>query len=690
MIIIAMALTKPSVAYSELYGQADLSYQKDDTTTGGSSVSKSTFTQGYTIGGTKILTNTISIRGDVRYTISDVDGDRKESAYPTVSLDYSPPSLYNFSFGYTVTEVQPTDGVRLRTSNLNASFSIPSDDWPSLILHFNQATTHDFEDPHKIDNVSTRYGLNTGYGFVFREIDTSLHYAFTHQLTEDNVGQTKGETPTHNVTADFARTFLDKMIKTRLSVGYSLSTVTNTSLGAETRFEQSASGLTGLFSINATPTVGGLPDNAGLADKNYQMPVTGIDLKNAYNNIGFKLPFAQKIHRIDLYIEKDELGISSFNFNWDVYTSADGTSWTKISINPVRYVPSNPSLVPRFEFTFSEIESKYFKVVNNSPYPGPPINVTEIDAQVYLLGKPAQTLSYDMTRDFLGLNITSDPTPGLSIGYNFNYDHSRQSLNNSDTRSINNGLNLNYVFFPKYLTFSSSYSKMNSKGSQEVTGLASTSTENETDSYTLSFNSTPLPTLSANLSYTYFENSINGAKTSKNNTVGTNVSMNLYRGIDVGAGASLGQTEDFNTGSRTDTLGRYTNINLRPRSDLNLALNSSDSTSETDINGDKTTSTGKTLNAIVSYTPTRRIYLSANFSMEPVSSQDYAISWLPTRTIQTNARYGISQDFTSSGASLSWTPLTRLSMLVGYNQSKSEGAASTSVESVFARASIRF
>lgn len=700
LIIIGIFLIRPSIAHTELYGQADLSYQKDDTTTGGNTVSKSTFTQGYTIGGTKLLTDAISIRGDVRYTISDADGVRKESAFPTITLDYSPPSIYNFSFGYTRTEVAPTDGVRLSTSNLNTSFSIPSESWPSLSLHFNRSTTQDYEEPHKIDNINDRYALNTDYSFIFREVDTNLNYSFTHMVTEDNAGEMKGETPTHIVTADFTRTFLDRIINTHLSIGYSLSTVTSTSLAAESRFEQSISGARGLFLIDFTPADGLLPEESGLTDKSMQTEVQGvgsnfIDLRDASNNIGIQLPFPQSVHRIDLYIKTAAQNITPTVFGWKVFTSVDGITWTEVTTNPVSYVPSNPSLVPRFEFTFpgvtGEITSQYFKVVNiSSPGGIDPINVTEIDAQIYLLDEPKQSQGYDMTRDFLGFNLTSIPTPRLSIGYNFNYDHSRQSLFNSDTRSINNELNLNYIVFDQYLTLSSTYSKASSNSSLEAPGLASVSTENETDNYTLSLNSDPLPTLSANLSYSFLENKINGAKTSKNNTIGSNVSMNLYRGIDLRAGVSAGATEDFNTGSKTDTISRDANINLQPRSDLNLALNHSDSTSETDINGNKTTSTGKTLNAIASYTPTRRLYLSANFSLEPTTSQDYAATWLPTRTIQTNLRYGLSQDYTNSGASVSWTPLTRLNMLLGYNQSKSEGAAKTTVESVFARASLRF
>ena len=701
LIIIGIFLIRPSIAHAELYGQADLSYQKYDTNTSDNSESKSTFTQGYTIGGAKILTNAISIRGDVRYTIiDDVDSERKENAFPTVTFDYSPPSLYNFSFGYTRTEVAPSDGVRLSTSNLNASFSIPTETGPSLSLHFNRSATQDYEEIHKIDNVNSRYGLNTGYGFMFREVGTNLNYSFTHQVTEDNAGETKGETPTHIVTADLTGAFLDKIINTHLSVGYSLSTVTATSLGAESRFEQSVSGLRGLFSNDATPADGLLSERIELTDKSTQTPVSGvgsnfIDLKDASNNIGFQLPFAQSVHRIDLYIKTAALSISAAVYGWKVYTSDDGIAWTEVAINPASYVPSNRSLVPRFEFTFpgvnGEITSQYFKVVNLSPSAGTDsVNVTEIDAQVYLLSKPEQTLSYDLTRDFMGFNVTSAPCPGLSLGYNFNYDHSRQSLYNSDSRSINNGLNLNYIILDQYLTFSSSYSKANNKSSQEITGLTSAASESGTDSYTLSFSSNPLPTLRANLSYSFFENMINGAKTAKNNTIGSNVSVNLYRGIDAGAGVSVGATEEFNKGSKTDTVGRYVNINLQPRSDLNIALNGTDSTSETDLNGNKTTSTGKTLNASASYAPTRRLYLSANFFLEPTTSQDYAVTWLPTRTIQTSVRYGISQDYIQTGASFSWAPLARLNMLLGYNQSKSEGTTKSTAESVFAKASLRF
>lgn len=693
--VIAASFLSASTASADLYGQVNLSYQETTTALDGqASQERSVFTQGYTIGGGMMLTSTISISGDVRHTVSDTDGEKTDSTYPQVTLNYSPPSMSNFSFGYTRTEVAPSDGIRMFTSNLSSAYSLPMEDRSSLSLSFNRSTSQDYETPRQIDTVSTRFGLSTGYGLTLFEAATRLNYSFTHYTNEDDVAQEKRETPTHIVTADATRGFWEDKVRANLNVGYSYSETKTTSLGGPSRFEEALTASGGLFSVNVLPATGLLSSTQGLIDGNKVTAVqdlssADIDLRSTYNNMGIELPFAQGVHEIDLYIKTTDSNIASYvsSFGWQLYTSNDGLTWAE---HPSTF--SYDPFLARFRFVFGEVTFRYFKVVNHSsPTAISAINVTEIEAIGFRLETAEQTSEDDLTRDFGGFNLSVSPISGLDVGYSLNYDHSAQSRNDTDSTSLRHGLNMTMIVLPQYLTVNAMYATARSESSHQTTGQATTSYETETDNYMLAFTSNPLPTVNGNLSYSHIDNMTDGDKTSKSDSIETSVSLKLYRGVDVVVGISMSETKDLQSDAKTDTLNRYTTLNLLPLSDLNIVVNASYSTSDTEsAGGGGSTSSGKTLNVSASYTPTRRLYLSAAISLEPATSQNYAVTWMPSRTIQTSVNHGISDDFTTTGASINWTPLTNLTLFTGYNVSESKGAASSEVESLFARATMRF
>ena len=684
-VIALISLVRPNAVFA-IDARADMSYQKTTTSSGGKTTESSSYNESYTFGLSHAPTSTIMILADVRFSRFIVNGKETSDTFPTFFLNYTPPvvDLYYLSLSYTRNETVPPGGDPISISNMNASFTLPGDRWPSVSLFYNQATNNDYRDPHTLDTVSINKGFNTAYGFSFLETTTNLNYSFSDPIVIDRVGKTRNETQLHLVSAGLVRSFWDKKINTNANMGYSQSETTTKSLGAPQQFEEKRAASDGLFALDSTPTVDPLASTPALIDNNTTSSA-GIDLNGLDRNIGIKLTTSQSVFKIHLYINTTDPNIATYvssnNFGWQLYTSSDGTNWTSIGVTT-----SHDSANQRIVFTFSsETSSLYFKVVNTLfPAGALPINVTEIEARGHITSTPTDIFNSTTTRDFGGFGLSFSPLTRLNMSYNLTYDHSTQDSNDTDTTNIGQGVGLNSVVVPQYLNLSASYSTSNAS-SKSTTG----STETGADSYSLSISSSPLPTLNASLNYGYSEALTGGETFSKSDSISGNLFMNLYKGVDLGLGSSISESEDLKANSNTNSINYYGNLNLVPWRSMTIIVNGGTSDSATETAGKETGSSSQSLNTVISYTPTRNIYLSTSIGIEPISSQTYNITWLPSRNIQTSARYGISGDVINRGADISWTPVSRLSLRVGYSGTKTDNVTNDHTDSVFASASLR-
>lgn len=693
IVMLALGFLRPSSASADMYGQADVNYQKTTTTSNSRSTETASLVNSYTLGVNKAITNTINISADARITDTDIDGKKSQTMYPTVTLSYSPPSMYYFNFSYTRTDVSPSEGDRLSTTNLNTAFSLPLERYPSLNVFMNRTTNQDYFDPHKVDRVTVGYGFNSSYSLTLLETDAGFNYSFNNQTTDDKVGKIKTEVPTHSATMNLSRPFLGRKLRAGVNAGYNWSEYTTTSLGAPTRFEQALPRNTGLFATNGAPTanVPPLASTPALIDNNTAVSA-GIDLSaTAYRNVGFSLAAAQSVHKINLYVTTADpsIGAYSNSFGFQLYTSSDGTSWT-LAVTPT---VSYDSVFSRFVLSFSEVTAPYFKVVNTVfPIGAMAINVTEIEGMGYITSTPVLVTKSSMARQFAGLSLNYAPVERVNASYNLNYDRSSQELNDTESSTMTQAVNMNVTAVPQYLTVNGGYANTSSSSMQTNTqNSTQTSTASGTDTYSLSLSSTPLPTLNANMNFGHFVNSVNGAATSSTNNYGTAMFMNLYRGIDVGVGSSMSATENKISNSTTDSTNHYLNLNLTPWKPVRLLLSTSMADSSTESAGQSTSTSSRSTTTTASYTPTRKIYLSATMSIEPVQSNSFVLTWVPSTAIQGNIRYGFGQDSTNMGATLNWTLLARLSVIAGYSRVETSSSASDNqTSSFYARASLRF
>ncbi|MBI5235716.1 MAG: hypothetical protein HY886_05655 [Deltaproteobacteria bacterium] len=688
IILLALCLLLPSGAGADMYGQADVNYQKTTTTSNSRSTETASLVNSYTLGVNKAITNTINISADARITDTDIDGKKSQTMYPMVTLSYSPPTMYYFNFSYTRTDVSPSESDRLSTTNLNTAFSLPLERYPSLNVFMNRSANQDYLDPHKVDRSTVSYGFNSSYSLTLLDTDAGFNYSFNNQTTNDKVGQIMTEVPTHSATMNLSRPFLDRKLRAGVNAGYNWSEFTTTSLGVPTRFEQALARNAGLFADDATPLVGALASTPALIDNNTAVSA-GIDISATANrNVGFGFVAAQSVHKINLYVTTADPSIGTYAglFGFQLYTSSDGTTWT---LGPALQVGYD-SVFSRFVMSFSEVSATYFKVVNTAfPTGAMAINVTEIEGLGYISSTPTLVTKYSVSRRFAGFSLNYAPVERVTASYNLNYDHSAQELNDASSSTMTQALNLNITALPRYLTITGGYANTSSSATQ-TTGTQ-TNSESGTDTYTLSLAATPLPTLNASMNFGHFVNSVNGAASSSTNNYGTAMFMNLYRGIDVGVGSSMSATENMASNSTTDTTNHYLNLNLTPWKTMKVLVSTSMADSSTESGGQSTSTSSRSTTASASYTPTRKIYLSATMSIAPVQSNSFVLTWVPSTALQGNVRYGFGQDSTNMGATLSWTPLTRFSVIAGYNRTETSSSGSNNQSSSFyARASLRF
>lgn len=693
----------PGIGIAGFSAGVDASYYKTTSTTAGKTIESTSSNQGYSLNLTHALTSTINISGDVRWSITEKNGQQREDMYPLFYLSYTPPSMYYFSFSFNRSEVLPPGGDRIATSNMNIVFSIPLEKWPSISFTYNRITTQDFLDVHKANSVSTDKALNLSYGFSFLEVSTNLNYSYSNPISEDKVSNTKAETQNHNVSVGLGRPFLDKKIQTSANFGYGETTRIDESLGAPTRFEEKLTADDGLYadpstvpyscpslppytpcSLNSTPAL--------INNDLFSSAVSG-DLNTTQSmNIGLRFAVAQTVHKIHLYIATSAtITSTSPNFGWQLYTSNNEIDWTQ----------SGGILTPSYEavtyqrliFTFSEVSAKYFKIVNQSNgATGNNIFVTEIEAFSYKNVVPTLTLTTKTKRDFGGINISFTPNDRLNTSYSVNYNHDTNDSNDYESIGVNQSVNVNLIIIPQYLICATGYTTTNSRVTQKASATAATYTETESgiDNYTVSLSSTPLATLGLNLNYGYSEALTGGETYSTSDSLNGSIFMRLYKGINLNLASSMSKSEDIKSASKSSSLNYYGNLELTPWRVLALTISRTTSITSTETAGvEASPTTSDSLSTAFTFSPTRKIYISGTYNIEPTSSQSYSVSWLFVRNIQVALNFGLSGETTSMGANISWSPTARLALHFGYNAIRTDNITKDKSDAVFASMSLR-
>lgn len=696
IILIFISFTLTGISDAKLSGRASISQSERKTVTDGVTTKNTTVSEIYSLGFSKELTTVIRVGGDARISINTINGEKTERIFPQITLNLNPPQLYDLSFSFNRTDSDPSHGDRRTTSNMNTRFFLPTIDWPSLAISYNRSTSTDFLDPHKNNNVNDSLNLSSNYDFNVKGSDVRLNYSFTHSIQEDKVTIAKTESLSHIVNADVSRSFMERKMNVTANASVNINEHKQESL-FPTRFETVIAPSQGLFSIDDTPGTDLLTNSQELIDGNLDKEISDplIDLNGPDRNIGLSFSVVNEVKEIHLYIKRGEYpelsdNVNSRKYKFQVYSSNNnGSDWIATTLTAVTYNPT----FPRIELVLSDsgIRSKFFKVVNTaSPASTVTINVTEIKAVGFLLKDATTGTSSDTMTKSVGFIVSYNPMEKLAMNYRLNLEQREESRNTSTVNTINQGLSAVYTFVPKYLSLSASYSGSSTSTNQKSKTVESKLSDSGSNNYSLSFLSTPLPTLSATLGFNLSDSTLDGVTQSTSEGLSTNVRMDLYEGVNLLLTNAISTTKRPSTSAKSKSINSRASINLEPWQRFTIVLNTSYITSETENQNITTSSNRKTIGGSASYSMTRRLYFSYSTVIEPSSSQTLSATWLPTDTIQTDVRYGISGSSNTFGTNLRWNPFARFNLSVSYNSTEFDGPDGDKTESIFGRASLSF
>jgi hypothetical protein len=666
--------------FADISGNANVSYFQTESTIAGEKTSTWNLNQNYTLNLRKQLTRTISFFGNLNYTITETkEGDRNKNLFPQFILNFTPPQLYNLDFSFNRNQTLPSEGVGITTSVTTASFDLPQSRWPALSITFNRTTTEDDADPRRVDTVSNAIGFKTNYGFNLLETESEVSYSFRGSLQEDAINEIDTEDLEHFLGVNFSRKFWDDKILVNGDLAYIFTETTRESTGAPQRFETVFPPNEGLFSVGAAP----LTTNAALIDRNLTSSA-GIDIDDPAfqgSNIVVRYNSDQALFKINLYVNTTQTKavIDTLNLGWQLSTSNDGITFSAPQ-------PISPTYeeVPfkRFVFTFSERSARFFRLVNTlSQNIGLPIEVAEMEPVGFVLATPTQRLTQERSRSFGGFGLSYTPTENLKASYNVSFSNTSDELSDRETTTITQNANLGYTVIPQYLLVSTGFITT----SVESTGAPT----NRDYSYSLGLSSRPLLTLRTSAGVRRTEASEGGDTTSRSDSLVADVSMRLYRGLDLSLRSNLVESKDFVNDSDTSSILFSGTLRLKPWKPLTITTNGSTTRSVTDQQGVETTTTTNSLTTNISWNATRKIFVSGRLTLLPDISHSYALTWLPTRSFQTSGRVGFSEDTKNYGININWRVLRRFSTSFGYNTTMND-KTDTEIDTLFARGSVSF
>jgi hypothetical protein len=515
-------------------------------------------------------------------------------------------------------------------------------DFPSLEMRFEKTNT--FDDERVFEDITRdRLSLTAGYTYV-KGLD--LRYVGTYREENDRLNNLEIEEFIHDGRGSYSRRFLYDRIT--MYTDYHITrreTETSTVAGGEVSFQLFP--FAGLSAIDDTPTEGALNPNPALIDGNLTAS-SGINIglpppggETRPRNMGLDFLNETEVNILSVWVDRELPSEISNSFSWDIYTSPDNQNWS--FLQTVAPAPFGP-FVTRFELRFSNVVTRYIKVVTGPLAPAvpgaqsfPDIFVTEIQAFVR---RPAEEVRGKSTRtsQVYDLNVRARLLNTPSLHYDFSYFFNRVDPPSLESSTFSNGFSLSHRFSRFF------------SGTARVVREDIDEEREDTVTYRLSGSITavPLETLTHSIVYSGSFEEIDEESVDRNSVFLYN-RAELYKGIDVNLSGGLSFEEGV-TGRRTqDTTFNFI-ATLVPHTSLTVTVNYSGTWTELSGGGSPKSSTSeKTGDVSVSWTPLRTLFLSASLGIldeddRTRTTQNYGLNWspFPDGTLQFSLDYNES------------------------------------------------
>ncbi|MEJ2314181.1 MAG: hypothetical protein P8Y85_05275 [Nitrospirota bacterium] len=701
-VIVFPLLVSSAFAYS---GRANLTYSRGESFEEGEKISTSDrLSQNYFLGLSRVLTPMLSYRFSLSASLFDQTTESEGLTRNifrrsgTAGLDFTLDNPYfRLTSGYVRRENWNTarlvDESRTSRDFYYARLDVVTRDFPTLYLEYDRSTTFDHLPVAKTDTTSTKYSASSSYHYKtealsalytlsYTRTETDTPLALVRQFVEDSYAGA------YNVRYD--EDFWDRSIDLAVAYRGNLGRTESTSTVGET----------GLVLFKRIPRVGlhardvfvrdvrELQEEPDLTNLDYETPINTINIgTEEFHNIGIELDISEEnktVDRIFVYvfvpvgtILKDPPALA----DWSAFSSETnppepiGTDWDPVNVQEVILHPpsevtdinpdvDNPSIyLYEIVFTSPQQGVRFYKVINEVPVSQTGLQdvfVTEIEAQ----GEELVTAGESTTvNDFfaqgidlrLGLNrwkkvkivlhyniyrSDSNPTSFLNpVTGIFKNLFSKDLGVEEDTR-----VTVRRSFGPaviwRTLDMLTTTFRINRSEFFDSDGL----TDTAANTYLVSFDATPLPTLDAHLSAIRTDSFSFGTKRSTNHSLLMTLGTKLYSEVRMTTDVGYIDSKNHETGGRANSEFIRGTIDARITEALITHATFGLEWASTEKDSEKDSSSARNGTVIVTYRPARLINFSGNFRIrdtddDTTTTEGVSVSWQPWPVIRILGSY---------------------------------------------------
>jgi len=660
-------------------GSASINWKSETTRDADQKETTNTLNQNYSVRLAKDLTSQIRFRSDVGAGIQKDDAERTTDLTPRFGLDISNP-YFTASGEYQINEQgldilgASTDEPRLTDEKWTLNLTSGIEKYPKLRLFYEQERDYDHLAVREQDDRSRIYRLTADYGYRW------FHFLVEHSKDVDDdlvIGSTQTSV-TNDGTVDFNKTFWGGRIKTFGSYRFSDEETDREARGSDVQFQEKvpADSLTAgawyYEALQTDPAKAPVDWNSdpGLVDSiTNSRTGEGLDLANITQalNVFIKLRTTETIRKLYLWTELPSTTVNDTMYAWDVYATNDpdqAGSWTPVAASVVYNDDEH-----RFEFDFSAVTARYFRVVNTARDTLLSLFITEIEAYKIITQAAGTTSSSSVQRQEVDASIDIQPLDWLNMRYAFSQDQTTTDPDDDTTRQTSHDFNLRADRdLHKYLT---GWVQYHTNWSYETEGE-----RHSTDTYSLFLGTRSIQMVSSSLSTVHSINRVGSDTRSTTTSSVLHVTANLREGVDLGVDGNVSFTDNKVDDSRTSSRGVNTDLdveltrNLRVNAQYDMTWSDSE-----DSGGVETSDWTTSARSDVFYRPFRKLYVNGyygnNRDSEGTTSSNTggALDWVLSRKIRTGVRYNYdrSSDVTTSWASnIVWNLSRRIVFRVEY------------------------
>lgn len=685
VILIIMGLTmRPLEAPAQegIHGTANMSHRYSELVEDGKKTTSTSTIEQYRVNLRKTITEYLKFEANCNFNQTSQDDEHSTSIVPDLRLNLAN-DYFTLNSGYRRTE-RERDFLWLATNEepttselWNINFrSAASKTWPTVGLNYSETRNYDHLDIQERNNKTTSFSGSIDQSF-FEMFD--LGYNYRNTISEDFVRDFVQESNEHDARVFYRDSFFGDTVSvsTRYSVDYQ-ETISETDAEEVTESEQVPTAQ-GLFA-NSTPGPGvALGVLNSLIDGDLTTS-TGINIGNGNTdrNIGFDLDNRQAINEIRLYTQDVSFTPAAITFN--VFTSDDNLTYTQITPKSVTYDDDENF----YEFVLNETTARYFKVVNTASDPLNQVLVTEIAAFDQTVFVPRETTVTERTSHNFQNSLSYAPFDWLT--FDSNISHSQQDSDPGSDRTSRTTYDFSGRAQHQLLDWLSGTAQASRR-----LDLDQFNDDRFRDSYLLHFSSTPLDTLTADLSLNHAINRVEKNVESRNSSAALHVGAALLETLDYDMDLNLTQFENVASDSVTETQ----TIDNRFRAELTQSLTAE---LQYDLEWSQTeskTSSSLTYNTFTEismrWAPSEIFFLNGSYSIQrdmiletKTVEQRYGLSWILTKKMQLSADYSRDRSETdeahSFSSSLSWNVSKTFSLQ--YNFDWQLNRSDTSLKSV--------